>query len=789
MKRRVLSMILTIVMVCSLLPVTAYAATTISNVSITALEAPVAGARPDYALITGTGYGVTNKFDEAEKKVSGVSWYNATDKKYMSATDTFEQGKVYEVAVALQAADGYEFSASDNYTCTTTATVNGNSAGKGKIISGYRAQEIITVNYTFAACDYARIDQVAVTGIDVPVVGETPDTTAEVDGDAKYQLITNGITWYDVTNSSEGTMLTGGATFEANHIYAVDVCFKVKDNAVYRFKLDNMECPDVIGTVNGFAAENKSGQADTVATIRYTFVANNAEIATVAVADIDEPIAGQKADFTAALGATGYRFATGYDYPYGVEWVDNTIGASLSENDTFIGGHSYEVYVRVVLNDGYTASGSLTGSLNGEAISPSKTTISGTTVIMLMKEYTCSGVVSNIDITIPEPVAGDKPNFTKIEGEGYYSEGANSPYKNGIKWYDEMTNSHLVSGTTGTFIEGNKYTVTINLRADEHFEIMDNATAKVNGKTATVYVNEGQYATVTYTFTALHKCNSTLVAKVDATCTTAGKQAYYHCDGCDKDYEDEAGTKEISDITTWGVIKATGHTIEIQNKKDATETEAGYTGDEYCTTCKQVIKKGSEVPKLQPEPTTPATPTEPEKKLAEKGATIVDPTSKAEYVVTKSDLENGTVAFTKAKDKKIKSVKIPDTVTIDGITYKVTSIAKNAFNGCSKLTSVTIGKNVTSIGDKAFYKCTKLTKITIPSKVNKIGKSAFEGCKKLKTIKIKTTKLTSKKVGSKAFKGTPKNAKVTVPKKSLKSYKKFLYKKGLNKKAKIKLVM
>ena len=104
----------------------------------------------------------------------------------------------------------------------------------------------------------------------------------------------------------------------------------------------------------------------------------------------------------------------------------------------------------------------------------------------------------------------------------------------------------------------------------------------------------------------------------------------------------------------------------------------------------------------------------------------------------------------------------------------------------SKLKTLKIGAAVTTIGDKAFYKCTALTKVTIPSKVSKIGKSAFYGCKKLKDITIKTTKLTSKKVGSKAFKGTPKKAKVKVPKKSLKAYKKFLVKKGISKNAKIK---
>ena len=197
-----------------------------------------------------------------------------------------------------------------------------------------------------------------------------------------------------------------------------------------------------------------------------------------------------------------------------------------------------------------------------------------------------------------------------------------------------------------------------------------------------------------------------------------------------------------------------------------------------------------------------------EKKAAPQGATVTDAAGTA-YKVTTSDAKNGTVTFTKPKSNVSGSVTVPDTVTMDGITYKitaieanafknnkkitkvnigknVTSIGKNAFSGCKKLKTVTLGAEVATIGDKAFYKCESLTKITIPAKASKIGKSAFYGCKKLKNITIKTTMLTSKNVGSKAFKGIPKNAKVKVPKKSLKTYKKFLYKKGLNKKAKIR---
>lgn len=42
-------------------------------------------------------------------------------------------------------------------------------------------------------------------------------------------------------------------------------------------------------------------------------------------------------------------------------------------------------------------------------------------------------------------------------------------------------------------------------------------------------------------------------------------------------------------------IAKLAHTIEVRNAKAATCTEAGYTGDEYCTVCNKVIKAGAEI--------------------------------------------------------------------------------------------------------------------------------------------------------------------------------------------------
>ena len=73
------------------------------------------------------------------------------------------------------------------------------------------------------------------------------------------------------------------------------------------------------------------------------------------------------------------------------------------------------------------------------------------------------------------------------------------------------------------------------------------------------------------------------------------------------------------------------------------------------------------------------------------------------------------------------SITIPDGVT---------SIGWEAFRFCSDLTSVTIGNGVTSIGYYAFGSCSGLTSITIPDGVTSIGDYAFDRCSGLTTITI-----------------------------------------------------
>ncbi len=85
------------------------------------------------------------------------------------------------------------------------------------------------------------------------------------------------------------------------------------------------------------------------------------------------------------------------------------------------------------------------------------------------------------------------------------------------------------------------------------------------------------------------------------------------------------------------------------------------------------------------------------------------------------------VSVVKAEKSAIKVV-IPNTIKIDGIIYKCTSIQTNAFRYCSGLTTLTICNSVTTIGEEVCEGCKTLTSLTLGNSVTSIGKEAFKGC-------------------------------------------------------------
>ena len=268
------------------------------------------------------------------------------------------------------------------------------------------------------------------------------------------------------------------------------------------------------------------------------------------------------------------------------------------------------------------------------------------------------------------------------------------------------------------------------------------------------------------------------------------KGSAHYIDHDEDGYSGDVICQDCGTIVEEGqVIKSQGHDWEETITKEPTTTEEG----EKTYTCWCGAKRTEVIPKLPSteEPDQPSTDKKDDTKPSEPSTDKKDDTKPAE---PSTDKKNDTKPAEPSTDKKgntapskpaalkvgakfkvsgqqykvtaksevsfltatatVKTLSIPSTVKVKGVTYKVTSITAKAVKNNKKLKSVTIGANVKKIANNAFYKCPAL-----------------------KTVTIKTTKLTKKTASKKAFKGVNKKLVVKVPKKVKKSYAKIF--KGL----------
>lgn len=240
-------------------------------------------------------------------------------------------------------------------------------------------------------------------------------------------------------------------------------------------------------------------------------------------------------------------------------------------------------------------------------------------------------------------------------------------------------------------------------------------------------------------------------------CTTEGEETR-QCKNCQ-----ETETRKLA---------KTAHNTEVRGAKEPSCTTEGYTGDEVCKDCHAVVKKGHKLDKTAHQWSSWKTTTNPS--YASEGEQTRQcsqchqtetrklnklPLPKAgtkytvggnQYTVLKAGLS---VRFSKA-NPKAKTVTIPNTIKVNGISYKVAEVGANAFKNNKKVKKVTIGANVVKIANKAFNKC--------PS---------------LRNVIIKTTLLTKKTASKKCFNKVHKKMVIKVPKKVKKSYAKIF--KGL----------
>lgn len=149
-----------------------------------------------------------------------------------------------------------------------------------------------------------------------------------------------------------------------------------------------------------------------------------------------------------------------------------------------------------------------------------------------------------------------------FDGEWAYDENKNevsvdfaSPYK-----YFGSDLLITVIDKTGSWSMGNSFfgDGSAGSSVEAHSEIISYTSDDASGGTSVNFVPK---TTIVSDGELFHVHSMTPTEKKAATCTERGKEAYYFCEGCGGYFEDIDGEKEITDISSWGVTEALGHSF------------------------------------------------------------------------------------------------------------------------------------------------------------------------------------------------------------------------------------
>ena len=159
-----------------------------------------------------------------------------------------------------------------------------------------------------------------------------------------------------------------------------------------------------------------------------------------------------------------------------------------STGGTFIGGHSYEIKVRIKIEDGYTFADPTRVRINGSVVQNEDLSDYNYTIVSKYFEVDkpTPTVINNVAINVTSPINGGNPSAPTVTSDVYY-----------VSAYQWTPNS--------TFVVGQDYTLLVQLRKVNESDIehtfagLTNAT--INGNNATITSAQSQYALVSYTFT------------------------------------------------------------------------------------------------------------------------------------------------------------------------------------------------------------------------------------------------------------------------------------------------
>ena len=202
----------------------------IEYVNIYDLPYPIVGNNPEYKVgeLGGCAYYIPN-ISENEYQKNGIVWMDVTDPNnefYLTEEDEFLIGHHYKIIMDMVTEDGHVFVPDDEDWDETVYAIDITGYGIGEPVSleSFEGESDTHKKISFIYdCQPVTLDEIGLYDLDLPVVGEIPDYTLEVEEPELYELDKsfgiNGVEW----SNMDGTVMQEGDTFDEGEIYNVEV--------------------------------------------------------------------------------------------------------------------------------------------------------------------------------------------------------------------------------------------------------------------------------------------------------------------------------------------------------------------------------------------------------------------------------------------------------------------------------------------------------------------------------------------------------------------------------------
>ena len=480
-RTRLVSALLTLAMVFTFLPLSAFAATVqeIEELSFTthgcdALQITEGGSVGKW--ITAFREKMENE-NEGEKPINATSgygfyvktnyndWYvvDRLDRLYaLPETESFQSGEKYYLSVPIHAAEGYIFNTSRDFRF------------KKITVDGEDLSDVLKKPYQYAESQRTRVYiPLSFTARHKPKIIYGKDATCITSGVKEhYKCQKCGKLFMDYACTEETT--------EAK-VYIKPTRLHNPGDWNKAWSRHYQLCKVCGKDVNTGAHDFVGGRCTVCGLERHDL--DSAEV------EVVEPAAGMTPAMIAAKNVTPDKKTA---FSTACTWYEADSGAELPNTDAFAEGKQYRAELKLTARADWQFLDSTTYKINGTAAEKNSSSDAAPweqvtlSHIFTAKPATEGKVITNIQMTIPVPVAGNSPSSCTVQK-------SDSRYTiKSLSWTEVDAAGTPISHDVTTFEEGKHYQVRIRLTSNVGFEFEgDKQEAIINGKPYLSYTSPG----------------------------------------------------------------------------------------------------------------------------------------------------------------------------------------------------------------------------------------------------------------------------------------------------------